>query len=108
MAWHPGEGFSHNGRNPDSSNGTGKRAQTLPDYPNFRPTSGFMPPARPLPLLAAIKQLPEQYRFVTAKPWVETFLAVMGQAGWGIVWVQLAGYAIIAALLSFLKVVLTP
>lgn len=65
-------------------------------------------PSTPLPLNEAIRQLPGQYRHVLTKPSVQTFIAEMGKAAWNIVWVQLIVYAIIAALLAWLGLLINP
>jgi hypothetical protein len=62
---------------------------------------GYIPPVAPLPVGEAIKQLPNQYIKVLTKPSAQTFAEEIGKASWGIVWVQLVGYAIITALLTY-------
>jgi hypothetical protein len=60
------------------------------------------PQAAPLPLEQAIKELPGQYAKVLMNPSVETFTQEMGKARWNIFWVQLLGYALISAILSYI------
>jgi hypothetical protein len=66
------------------------------------PASAAAPQATPLPLREAIKQLPRQYRKVLTKPGAATFAEEAGKAEWGIIWVQLLGYAAIGAILGLL------
>ena len=61
--------------------------------------AGAAPQATPLPLRDAIRQLPRQYWRILTKPGAATFAAEMGKAEWGIIWVQLLGYAILATIL---------
>jgi hypothetical protein len=60
----------------------------------------------PLPLVEAIRQLPNQYFRVLTKPSAETFTQEKGKAAWDIVGVQLLiqllSYTIISAILGFL------
>src|SRR5947209_175709 len=64
---------------------------------------GYYPPqAQPRPLGEALRELPHQYWRVLTKPSARTFAEEMGKASWDIVLVQLAIYAVIAALISFL------
>ena len=58
------------------------------------------PPATPLPLSQAIAQLPGQYWRMISKPGAATYAQEAGKAKWDIIWVQLVGYAIIAAILA--------
>jgi Yip1 domain len=103
MAWIPGRRQKNNGRVPAPAHKAAKKARNRDSDPTYWPDFGFIPPsAAPLPLREAIRQLPEQYKRVVTKPYAETFLGEMGQADWGIIWVQILGYAIIAALLGFL------
>jgi hypothetical protein len=103
MAWKPGRRQKNNGRTPDPAHNAAKKARDRDSDPTYWPDFGFIPPpAAPLPLTEAIRQLPEQYKRVVTKPYAETFLVEMAQAYWGIIWVQLLGFAIIAALLGFL------
>lgn len=60
------------------------------------------PQTAPLPLREAIRQLPKQYWKVLTKPGPATFAEEMGKADWGIIWVQLLGYAAIDAILGIL------
>lgn len=61
--------------------------------------AGAAPQATPLPLRAAIKQLLRQYWRILTKPGAATFAGEMGKAEWGIIWVQLFGYAVITTIL---------
>ena len=102
MSWNPGRKQKNNGRTPGSASNTGKKSRSRDADPTYWPDFGFIPPpAAPLPLGEAIRQLPEQYKRVVTKPYAETFLVEMGQASWGIVWIQLLGYALLAGLLGF-------
>lgn len=58
------------------------------------------PPATPLPLSQAIAQLPGQYWRMISKPGAATYAQEAGKAKWDIIWLQLVGYAIIAAILA--------
>ncbi len=60
------------------------------------------PTAAPLPLGEAIGRLPGQYWKVLTRPGAATFAEEAGKAKWDIIWTQLIGYAIIAAILSVL------
>ena len=92
MAWKPGRRQKNNGRTPDPVHNAAKKARDRDSDPTYWPDFGFIPPpATPLPLGEAIRQLPEQYKRVVTKPYAETFLVEMGQAYWGIIWVQLLG-----------------
>ncbi len=65
---------------------------------------GYAPPqTTPQPLGQAIQQLPSDYIKVLTHPSAQTFAGEIGKASWGIVWVQLIGYAVIAAILGFLN-----
>ena len=66
-----------------------------PDY------SYVAPPATPLPLGEAIRQLPKQYIKVLTKPSAATFAEEQGKAAWNIVWVQLLALAVISAVLGY-------
>lgn len=61
-----------------------------------------VPPATPLPLREALKQLFRQYWKVLRRPGAATFAEEMGKAEWGIIWAQVLGYATAAAILSVL------
>jgi hypothetical protein len=65
-------------------------------------------PSTPLPLGEAIRQLPGQYRRILTRPSAQTFVMEMGKAAWNITWVQLIAYAVIAALLSWLAILISP
>ncbi len=69
-----------------------------------------MPPvqAAPLPLGEAIRQLPNQYIRVLTKPSAATFAEEQGKAAWNIVWIQLIIYAIAAAVLGYLAILISP
>jgi len=70
---------------------------------------GYPPPQpTPLPLDQAIKQLPSQYLKVLTKPSAYTFAQEMNKARWDIVWAQLIGYAVIAAILSYISTLTVP
>ena len=72
-----------------------------PPPPNYAYTSyGGGQPAAPLPLSQALGQLPNQYWKVVSKPSAATFAEEAGKAEWGIILVQLFGYAVIAAILG--------
>jgi hypothetical protein len=72
-----------------------------PPPPNYASTAyGGGPQAAPLPLSQALGQLPNQYWKVVSKPGAATFAEEAGKAEWGIILVQLFGYAIIAAVLG--------
>ncbi|HLQ28952.1 MAG TPA: Yip1 family protein [Ktedonobacteraceae bacterium] len=71
--------------------------------PYQQPGYGYAaPPAAPLPLGEAIRQLPQQYIKVLTKPSAATFAEEMGKAAWNIVWVQLLALAVITAVLGYL------
>ncbi len=75
-----------------------------PPPPNYAYTSyGGGPQAAPLPLSQALGQLPNQYWKVVSKPGADTFAEEAGKAEWGIILVQLFGYAIIAAILGVIS-----
>jgi hypothetical protein len=108
MAWKPGRKQKNNGRNPGPASNTAKKSRSRDADPTYWPDFGFIPPpAAPLPLSEAIRQLPEQYKRVVTKPYAETFLVEMGQASWGIIWIQLLGYALIAGLLGFVSTLIS-
>jgi hypothetical protein len=73
--------------------------------PGAAPQQGA-PSATPLPLGEAIEQLPPQWWKVLSKPGALTFAEEAGKASWDIIWVQLVGYAILAAILSALNAAL--
>ncbi len=78
-------------------------------YQQGQQAFGYQPPrATPLPLGQAIQQLPNQYINILTHPSPQTFAAEIGKADWGIVWVQLIFYAVIAALLSFAGSLISP
>lgn len=69
----------------------------------------FLPsPATPLPLGAAIRQLPGQYWRAITRPASTTFATEMGKAGWGIVWIQIVIYTLILTILSILSNIILP
>src|SRR5438034_6862040 len=76
-------------------------AYGMPGYSPNQDGYGYDPSA-PLPLSEAIRQLPNQYVRVLTRPSSFTFATEMGKATWDILWVQLIGYAVIAAALSYL------
>lgn len=61
------------------------------------------PPTTPLPLSQAIQQLPGQWWRVISRPSANTFAWEAGKAEWGIILVQLFGYAIIVAILGYIS-----
>lgn len=63
-----------------------------------RPDYEFIPPAQPLPLAQAVRELPQQYLKVLTRPAARTFAEEQGKAEWGIIWVQLLFVAVIAGL----------
>ncbi len=75
----------------------------VPPPPIYAP-----PMATPLPLGTALQQLPGQYMKVTTRPGPQSFAEEMGKAEWGIIWLQLVIYAVIAGALSFLDRQLNP
>jgi hypothetical protein len=82
-------------------------------YGTIAPDSNFnygggMPEGSPLPLGEAIRQLPGQYKRVLTRPSAMIFAFERGKASWDIIWVQLMGSAIIAALLGLLGVLINP
>jgi hypothetical protein len=62
----------------------------------------------PLPLGKALLYLPTQYVKVLRKPRASTFAEEMGQASWTSVLVQLVGYALLSALLGYLRSLVFP
>lgn len=78
-------------------------------YAYGMPPPGYgTPPASPLPLGDAVRQLPQQYVRVITKPSAMTFAAELGKASWDIVWVQLLIYAVISAILGYLATLTNP
>src|SRR6266496_1050109 len=76
-------------------------------YP--QPGYDYPPPqTAPLPLGEAIRQLPNQYIKVLTRPSAATFAEEQGKASWDIVWVQLIIYAIVAAVLGYLALLISP
>lgn len=63
-----------------------------------RPDYEFVPPAQPLPLAQAVRELPQQYLKVLTRPAARTFAEEQGKAEWGIIWVQLLFAAVLAGL----------
>ncbi len=128
MSMDPNQGQPDSGQGPYSEQGTPSNPYSAPQ-PSYSPPEnpydappnpyatpppmgdpgqgyGYayaVPPATPLPLGEAIQQLPNQYVKVLTKPSAMTFAEEMGKADWGIVWIQLIGYAIIAAVLGYLR-----
>ncbi len=77
--------------------------------PYQQPEYGYPPPqTAPLPLGEAIRQLPNQYIKVLTRPSAATFAEEQGKASWDIVWVQLIIYAIVAAVLGYLALLISP
>jgi hypothetical protein len=58
------------------------------------------PPATPLPLAEALRQLPGQYWRAISRPASAPFANEMGKAGWGIIWVQIVFYTLFVTLLN--------
>lgn len=89
-------------------------APMYPNQPGYGyppPNQGFgynPPPTSPLPLGQAIRELPQQYWRVLSKPSAQTIAQEIGKADWGIVWVEIIGYAILSALLYALGFRLNP
>lgn len=138
MTWDPnqGQGQPGGGQDPYSGYGTPQNPYGAPQNPYGTPppqnpygtpppenpyatpgpgyqSSGYgaayaVPPATPLPLGEAIRQLPNQYIKVLTKPSAQTFAEEMGKAEWGIVWVQLLIYAVIGGVLGFLGAMTNP
>ncbi|GCE02996.1 Yip1 family protein [Dictyobacter aurantiacus] len=75
-------------------------------YSPYGPGGYNEPPAQPLPLGDAIRQLPAQYLRVTTKPGANTFAMEKGKAAWNIVWVQLVFLAIVTGLLTAISTVI--
>lgn len=84
----------------------------MSDYPNpgSDPNYGTPPPSevppsapvselRPLPLGEALRQLPSQYIRVVTRPSAATFAEEKGKAAWNIIWFQIIGLGVIAAIL---------
>jgi hypothetical protein len=65
-----------------------------------------MQPATPLPLWAAIRQLPRQYWRVLTHPKAATFIEEERKAAWNIIWVQLLILGVVEALAILLIVFL--
>jgi len=115
MSQDPYTGYNNQPQNPYQY-GTPQNPYQAPPGPYASPDSygygqqqqqqsyGYVPPqATPLPLEQAIRELPDQYIKVVTKPSAATFAQEMGKASWNIVWVQLVGYAIITAILSYIR-----
>jgi hypothetical protein len=119
MAWDPNQGQPSSGQDPYSGYGAPQNPYgTPPQNPYETPQNPYgtpppnepgygaayaIPTATPLPLGEAIQQLPMQYLKVLSKPSADTFEEEMGKADWGIVWIQLMGYAVIASVLGYLS-----
>ncbi|HEX6482266.1 MAG TPA: YIP1 family protein [Ktedonobacteraceae bacterium] len=65
-----------------------------------------MQPATPLPLWAAIRQLPRQYWRVLTHPNAITFIEEERKAAWNIIWVQLLILGVVEAIVVLLIVLL--
>lgn len=74
--------------------------------PNMFQAPPVMQPATPLPLWAAIRQLPRQYWRVLTHPKAVTFLEEERKAAWNIIWVQLLILGMVEALAVLLIVFL--
>jgi hypothetical protein len=83
--------------------GYGQQEQQQQSYDNAPP-----PQATPLPLEQAIKELPSQYLRVLREPSARTFAQEIGKASWDIIWVQLIGYAVLTAILSYIGSLIMP
>jgi hypothetical protein len=86
-------------------------AYTSPHFYNPPPGYGYalppqavygqpfqVPPASPLPLGTAIRQLPRQYWRVLTHPKASTFVEEQGKAAWNIIWIQLLFLGVVQAL----------
>ena len=76
---------------------------TPPEWPYGTPPPSYgtdEPPARPLPLGEAIRQLPDQYIKVLTKPGAAVFAREQGKAAWDITWVQIIILGVIQALVG--------
>jgi hypothetical protein len=118
MSQDPYTGYSNQPQNPYPY-GTQQNSYEAPLGPNATPTpygygqqeqtySYTSPQAASLSLEQAIKELPRQYLKVLTKPSADTFAQEMGKANWSIVWVQLIGYALISAVLSYMTSLIMP
>lgn len=74
--------------------------------PNMFQVPPVMQPATPLPLWAAIRQLPGQYWRVLTHPKAVTFIEEERKAAWNIIWVQLLILGVVEALAVLLIVFL--
>ncbi len=76
-----------------------------PDYYGNRYGDTLLPPppATPLPLAEALRQLPGQYWRAISRPAGATFANEMGKAGWGIIWVQIVFYTLFITLLNIIS-----
>jgi hypothetical protein len=78
-------------------------------YQQGQQAYGYAPPqATPRPLGQAIQELPREYIKVLTHPSPQTFAEEIGKADWGIVWIQLIAYAVIAGILAFLASLISP
>ncbi len=75
---------------------------------NYDQYGQYILEAQPLSLSDAIQRLPQQYLKATTQPSALTFAMEKGKAKWDIVWVQLIGYAVISAILSYLHTLAFP
>ncbi len=128
MTWDPnqGQGQPSGGQDPYSGYGTPQNPYGAPQNPYWTPppqnpygtpppenpyatpgpayqSSGYgaayaVPPAAPLPLSEATRQLPQQYVRVLTKPSAATFALELGKAAWNIVWVQIIILGVVVAL----------
>jgi hypothetical protein len=106
MVKDPGQEHAGNGHRPEKRKQSAKQPRA--SYPVWSSDLGFIPRGQPLPPGEAVRQLPRRYRFILTKPGIEAFLPELGLAGWKIVGFQLALYALVAALLAFLRSLLYP
>lgn len=76
-------------------------------YSPYGPGGYNEPPAQPLPLGNAIRQLPSQYLRVTTRPSANTFAMEKGKAAWNIIWIQLLFLAIVTGILTAISTVIS-
>lgn len=79
---------------------------TPPDFTNpYLNYSGsnanYRAVSQPLPLQAALSELPQQYMKVLTHPNPITFIQEKGKAAWNIIWLQLIAIAIIEGIVSW-------
>jgi hypothetical protein len=76
-----------------------------PPYGNQWPYSGgpAVQPPPPQDWGSALRELPAQWRRVLMQPSAATFAQEQPKATWGMLWVMLIGYAVIAAILGAIR-----